>query len=394
MLESFTIEKYRSFNSFKLSKLGRVNLLVGENNSGKTSILEAIYLYSSYPDLTALLEILNFRGEFSWVEDDNFFTNSIDSPIKRMRRDFNIANIFHGYNFNENSSLYLSTLVNRNKDKLHVFIEDNYDTIEENIEQNIVKQKSIYKKSKSYNLDEFALNISLTKEKQKYSIIRIPISNEGDLLLDSIQKTLRRSRLSDKTNKQNSQLITLFHQDIDDLIEVFDDISLTPKEDIVIEAVRIIEPKIKRIATTKSERGEKGSFKISLDGYEKPISIGTMGDGIWRLLTIALAMVNTQDGVLLIDEIDTGLHFTTLLKMWELILETSKKLNVQVFATTHNSDCWMALAKLIEEKNSFNNNHSNQNEVTLHRIEADKNESILFDAEDIVIASNNDIEVR
>jgi hypothetical protein len=385
MLESFTIENYRSFKKFTLSQLGRVNLLVGENNGGKTSILEAIYLYSSYPKLNALLKILNCRGEFSWVEDDDFFTNSIDSPIKRMRKDFNIVSLFNEYNFNQGSYIDLSTLVNSRKNELRIYINHKH----------IQKKEETDSSDIFLNPQELFLEYSLTNTKENNKNPEFPVNNDGFLLFDSVKKNLIKGKISYKSNKQKTQFITLFEQDIDDLIEIFDDISLTPKEDIIIEAVRIIEPRIKRIATTKSERGEKGSFKVLLEGYEKPISIGTMGDGIWRLLSIALAMVNTQDGVLLIDEIDTGLHFTTLFKMWELILETSKKLNVQVFATTHNSDCWMALGELISQKNAEENGHKLlENEVTLHRIESNKNESVLFTAEQIAIAANREIEVR
>lgn len=400
MIESFKIENYRRFKSFNLSKLGRVNLLVGENNSGKTSVLEAVYLYSSYPNLASLLEILNYRGEFAWKEDDSLFNSSIDSPIKRMRKDFNISNLFYGYKFTQNIDFSFISHEDNKKYKLNISIKNKFSD-DKDFGDNTTEQLSIFDSedlSNSYSLNKHILSFYFSQELNSHneSPIEIEVSDKGYLLIDSIKKnlTLRRKPLTINTNK-TVRLITLFEQDIEDLIEIFDSISLTPNEEIVIDAVKIIEPRIKRIATTKSERGEKGSFKVLLEGYQQPIPVGTMGDGIWRLLTIALAMVNTKNGVLLIDEIDTGLHFTTLLKMWELILETSKKLNIQVFATTHNSDCWMALGELIAEKNEEeNNNYIAENEIILHRIEADKNESILFDAEGIVIAKDNDIEVR
>ncbi|ETX02887.1 MAG: hypothetical protein ETSY2_34620 [Candidatus Entotheonella gemina] len=57
------------------------------------------------------------------------------------------------------------------------------------------------------------------------------------------------------------------------------------------------------------------------------------------MLGLILVLVRSQDGVVLIDEIDTGLHFTVLSNMWKLVYETAKRLNVQVFATTHSNDC-------------------------------------------------------
>jgi AAA15 family ATPase/GTPase len=58
------------------------------------------------------------------------------------------------------------------------------------------------------------------------------------------------------------------------------------------------------------------------------------------MLGLALAIVNAKNGVLLVDEIDTGLHYTVMSDMWKMIWKTAKRLNVQVFATTNSNDCW------------------------------------------------------
>ena len=65
----------------------------------------------------------------------------------------------------------------------------------------------------------------------------------------------------------------------------------------------------------------------------------TYGEGVFKLFGISLALVNSENGMLLIDEIEGGLHYSVLLDVWKLIFKTAKDLNVQVFATTHSSDC-------------------------------------------------------
>jgi AAA15 family ATPase/GTPase len=50
-------------------------------------------------------------------------------------------------------------------------------------------------------------------------------------------------------------------------------------------------------------------------------------------------MVNAQDGYLLIDEFENGLHYSVQEQVWEVVFTLAKSLNVQVFATTHSSDC-------------------------------------------------------
>ena len=86
---------------------------------------------------------------------------------------------------------------------------------------------------------------------------------------------------------------------------------------------------------------------VKLKGAEEPVPIGSLGDGFWRMFGLILAMVNLENGILLIDEIDSGFHFTVMTDMWKFVWEIAKKLNIQVFATTHSRDCLQSLAELI-----------------------------------------------
>jgi AAA15 family ATPase/GTPase len=106
------------------------------------------------------------------------------------------------------------------------------------------------------------------------------------------------------------------------------------------------------------------------------------------MLGLALATVGASNGILIVDEIDTGLHFSTMSDMWALIWKVAKKLNVQVFATTHSSDCWMSLATLA------NREDIEEDGITIQRIEPEKHTSVAFHQDEIVMAAQRDIEVR
>jgi AAA15 family ATPase/GTPase len=106
------------------------------------------------------------------------------------------------------------------------------------------------------------------------------------------------------------------------------------------------------------------------------------------MLGLVLAMVNLENGILLVDEIDSGLHFTVMTDMWKVVWETAKKLNIQVFATTHSRDCWQSLAELITEEKITDN------EITIQRIDRDKEKAVSFNTRQIYLASERDIEVR
>ena len=133
---------------------------------------------------------------------------------------------------------------------------------------------------------------------------------------------------------------------------------------------------------------ERGGFIVKIKGREHPVPIGSMGDGMWRMMAMAIAIAHCKDGVLLIDEIDTGLHYTVMANMWRLVFGALKELNVQVFATTHSSDCIRSLAELCYLETDVADN------VTLQRIESDKPKAVSYTAQDIEMAAERHIEVR
>jgi AAA15 family ATPase/GTPase len=189
--------------------------------------------------------------------------------------------------------------------------------------------------------------------------------------------------------KKRSQFVSLISSNSKTVTEHFNEIVLTPQEEILYESLRIVEPEIERIApiTTQGNRDlRNGGFVVSINKQRVPI--GSMGYGIWRMLEITLAMVNIPGGTLLIDEIDTGLHFSVMIDLWKLICKTAEKLDIQVFATTHNSDCWKSLAEVA------NSDDIASDDITIHRIERGKKASIVFNEQEMAIAADRDIEVR
>ena len=90
----------------------------------------------------------------------------------------------------------------------------------------------------------------------------------------------------------------------------------------------------------------------------------------------------------MIDEIDTGLHYSTLPDMWRLIVRTAQQFDVQVIATSHSGDCVRALAWLHQNAPELSQ------DVALHRIERGMPKSIPYDAAELAVAAKRHIEVR
>ena len=386
MLKSVKIENFRGFKSFELQQLGRINLLVGENNSGKTSILEAIQILCSRTNLEPLGEIMINRGEYFWSDDP------------REERELDICHLFYDHQFDIDSQFSISGIndnvkeefyVNIGSQKLHIVAD-----LEELNELNEEVKRELIDKLSS-NLKSLNFRVVWNREDEAKEILNLSLLDNNCLSLRYIKRSSR-----DKKNQlSRTVFVNSASLNTTNMKELFEAVVLTPEEELVTEALKIIDPKIERIATANVQKSTQMArlrsaadshtgFFVRLSDKKQRVPIGSMGDGIWRILGLALAIVSAKDGYLFVDEIDTGLHFTTMSGMWKMIWDTAKRLNVQVFATTHSSDCWQSLADIAEQENITDHG------IMIHRIEKDKEKSIIFDEDEIIIAVEENIEVR
>jgi AAA15 family ATPase/GTPase len=383
MLQSLKIEGFRGFQSFEMANLGRINLLVGKNNSGKTSILEAIQFLYVQNNLDIFLETISYRGEFAWLEN----------KLAGRTKVFEICHLFPGHEIvpsqeiiiigsRESHQESVTISVKSIPIQLSPFSDKNDDLNNDNI----------------FDDEEWNKLLLSIRWSQSQKPIELELLANGTLARDSTRRMASLSRISHKigiNNKIELKFLTPFSLTSSDMAALFDNIVLSPLEDLIIESLKIIEPKIERIASigsgkysTSNNLGVRGGFLIKIKNHDQPIPIGSLGDGFWRMLGLVLAMVNLENGILLVDEIDSGLHFTVMTDMWKVVWETAKKLNIQVFATTHSRDCWQSLGELITEEKITDN------EITIQRIDRDKEKAVSFNTRQIYLASERDIEVR
>ena len=360
MLKTLTLKGFRCFKHFELTQLGRVNLIVGENNSGKTSILEAINLLTTGSKFDALTRSMLNRGEVL-VNNESTRDDELD-----------ICHLFTGHKIDIGCHF---KLIAYEGDKQHVFKAK----IKENGSENV----NAFPGDPEWVLEIFGSNPQEHK-------LTIPVSPQNGLPLNYLPR--HQSYLTN--NSRKTQFIKTSSLTSQAMMALFDKVVLTPEETLLTEALRTIEPSLERIASVSSEKliSESGlsrkGFVVRLSNLEQRIPIGSLGDGMWRMLGLTLAIANAKDGILLVDEIDTGLHFSTMSDMWRLIWDAAKRLNVQVFATTHNSDCWQSLAAIA------NSEHPSSDGITIQRIEKDKPQSVLFTERQVAIAVERGIEVR
>jgi len=366
MLQSLEIENFRQFSHFTIPKLGRINLLTGKNNSGKTSVLEAIHLLMTTEHPAQVIVNLQInRGEVSPLGNSGEYIAEI-------------THLFHNRDASKGEVIKISGLDEEaNKISTIIQVDSSKKGIPGLHSLGDIRRETwpkLFLEKKSQDVDPLRYSVDISPD------FKLPF-DRSFYLQDAFSYDKNVHFLA-STNLESGRIA-----------ELFDEIVLRPEEDLVIEAIRIIEPSIKRVAPdhSKLERinlsARQGFLTQLFDGTGRS-PMGSMGDGIWRLLGIALTMVNAKGKVLLIDEIDTGFHYSVMVDIWKLIWKTAKELDIQVFATTHSRDCWEALGELIEAEEIYDN------EIMIHRIDAKRDRSISYDTDKIVIAAEDQVEVR
>lgn len=114
-----------------------------------------------------------------------------------------------------------------------------------------------------------------------------------------------------------------------------------------------------------------------------------LGDGVLRAFGIAVAIANSSNLPLFIDEIETGIHYTAMGDLWRSVFHLASKLNVQVFATTHSWDCIKAFGEVAQAYSD-----TSAQLIRMERDEDDAIRAVQYDRDSLVAATSQGIEVR
>lgn len=327
MLNSLFINNYKNLRHLLIPKLWRVNLVWGKNNVGKSSLLEALSIYASNGRASQLFEILKMRGEdlnaFGYgdsitVDDELNAFLPLVSDNKRSILET------EGVQVGENEKNVVTiklvrisripTVVSGNKQTFRLVEPVGAPPIDPVVSQNLGIQMTNYAKQLNYEID----------------LDGHGIQNNDLLNLDGMPINMPFKYISTNGNQGAS------------IDKLWASVSMSENEDYVIKALQIIEPRIKRfnILTSDSTGSEQGFIPfVLLEGENSRVRLSSMGDGINRILTIILSLINCKGGIFLLDEFENGLHYSVQSKLWDIIFELAKNLNVQVFVTTHSNDC-------------------------------------------------------
>ena len=365
MYSELRINGYRGVASLRLKKLGRINLLVGGNNRGKTSVLECLELLRQPGNAHALGTIATRRPGAMEAGGQRRGNTLEQGKSVNLRRLFTNHELPGGFTIEADHASGPETAHSKETLTVVATTIDDRKPLEDTADRNAL----------------FRLQMDWSARDGQYKGF---LNEDGNLLsLSHSTKT---------PSRPERPVVFLSEQGMSatDVIRTYDRFVLTPTEETMIpQALRKIEPSIERIALTVNECSLRSdlpaTLKVKLRNLTTPVPMESMGESVWRMLGLTLAIANAKDGTLLIDAIDTGFHYTVLNDMWRMIATQAAALSVQVFATTQNRDCYESLASAVA---------SNDEDVRIQRIDRHRTNAVTITNQAILAAASRNVEVR
>jgi predicted ATPase len=368
VLSSLEINQFRAFNRLLIENFGRVNLVVGKNNVGKTTFLEALWLYTQRARPLVLIELLRSRDEYSRPS-----RYPQENSINSKERIWDIKHLFYGH-IDLRSRPGSITIGPANVPDETLYISIRWYTSESD-EEGVPRRRPVDDPSKR-------------PEAEPYLVTQLG-NKTVHLRLERVMERRFEPIAGSDIDIIPSRFLKANGLSAEEVAQLWDNIALTDWEETVVDALHIIAPEVRRISFLGAQERHLDRIPVvRINGIAEPVSLRSMGEGMNRLLGVILALVSARSGILLVDEIESGLHYSVQTDIWRIIFEISRKLNVQVFATTHSWDCIEAFQRAAVE--------DSMDEGVLIRLE-NRGFGIgatLFNERRLSIATKEQVEVR
>ena len=381
LLRDLTIENYRSFEKYKLDGLARVNLLVGDNNCGKTSLLEAGYILSCRGDSAAIASVLDERGDTTAVEE----RGRVRQPVLVAR----LPSLF-GTKAGNNPLDCRFDLEATGFGQLAVCLMANSGLAE--YAANSKHRALLLKHPEAFvgdPNDRIVLSHHIGNKLSEKLSVQL-LTREGYLELDRFRSSAIVGGNSVNQPQESTSCFISTRSLAPELLKnIWAGLLKSSQESRAIEAVRIVLPELSGIVFLPESYSTPGTrADVLLEFNKERRSLAGFGEGVSRLLSLGATLGASQSGQLFIDEIDSGLHYSKLSDMWRMVVKAAGMLDVQVFATTHSLDCIRALEAACDGDESL------RDDVALFSIDRRMDEAVRYGGDELSAVVEHEIEVR
>lgn len=333
--EEITIKGLRGLSEISISDFKRVNLFVGRNNCGKTSVLEGLFMITGISNPKIPITLNQFRGIDYFLGDD---------------KDYRL--IFNELDYENGVEIFTKTQSKERKLK----IQPHYQV--ENKEIKTTFDKDSFEKP---DINTFRNNQAVDGLEYIFS------SQNKEFKASIVQAGLMFNQRVSKNYKENLLGTFVIPRTILDLLpERLNNLIIGKRKAGIIKVLQQVEPSIQDLSI--------GTNRIIYcdTGLNQLVPINVMGDGIRRMLSLVVTIADMKNGCVFIDEIENGLHYKSLEILWKTVFEAAKEYNVQIFATTHSYECISAFQKTF----AYDKHPHDPDEIRLFRIEKGKDKHI------------------
>ncbi len=318
-IKDLNIISYRGIKNLKISKFGKFNIILGDNNSGKTSLLEAIQFVAKSQNLAEIMYLARQRERFKYMP---FRRTSILDSLLYM---FNLSDEKEYRIEMSSSSLFDDEVevILKGEIKKGVLTERELENIPRRVQNSIsddtvdifdgmmcsnINGKEFSEKINVSNYTKFVSSRTGARDYVHF------VSSVEHIVVGNINSILRNIEFK-------NEVIELLQMSYDELIA---DLVILPD-------------------------GNENYQPYIVYKNNNKMPLYCFGDGVQKIISIASNVANSRNGILLMDEFDIGLHFGIMNKAFELLISLCEKNNTQLFVTTHNVE---AIDKFLHIKNN------------------------------------------
>jgi hypothetical protein len=312
MITRVNIQGFKGFEQLELPRLSRVTLLGGRNNVGKTSILEALFMFFDRLNPQMILRQLAWRG----VGVIPFETDAMWAPVF--------------YKYEMSKPITIAALVDNNNEKMTIRFNPHYIPSAIPVRDSKPGRRILQIRTDQQPRPSYSLDIAIESNKGKKHISHLSMGPDGiGLHVD----------YSEMSNRQVVFLASRIPVNPSEDAERFGRLDLIGKQEKVVEFLRIVEPRLRGLSTIAM--GETSMIHGDI-GLNRKIPVAYMGEGVSRLLSIILAVATSGHGLVVIDECENGIHYSVMPKVWEGIGRAAREFDCQIVGTTHSYECLQA----------------------------------------------------
>ena len=328
MITELDISNFRHIERLTVAPLGRVTLIGGRNGAGKTALLEALWLFTGANRPGLALAVDKFRG-VSEPPEPNFS-----------------ASVFR--NFDARQPIVISTKWTPNGARRSLKIE-----VDTNALVTVRSDLSGISGLTETTGGSRIIGVYTDENGEEYTsqawpVVQtldppLPVPVSGQLAAAGIRE--EQARIPDKIG---ARLMAAREREPTEAISArFGKLQLAGKEKRVTDLLRHLEPSLNSLAVIPTGGPPVVHAYI---GDNLPIPVNLVGEGFARMLELAVGVADANGGLLLVDEIENGLHYSTHQGIFSTLFDLAEEFDTQVIATTHSRECAMAARKALDEK--------------------------------------------